>query len=86
MASTGSRAAARESADRLWRGGAFAPGRESCVMFALPDGWSLVFWLILSFGCAALIAIALVGLSIHAVCAMFPNDPSPSEHWPYDGE
>jgi hypothetical protein len=55
-------------------------------MFAWPDGWSLVFWLILSFGCAALIAIALVGLSVHAVCAMFPNDPLPSEHWPYDGE
>ena len=55
-------------------------------MFALPDGWSLAFWLILSFGCAALIGLALVGLSVRAVFAMFPNDRPPLEHWPYDGE
>jgi hypothetical protein len=55
-------------------------------MSVSPDWWSLAFWLILSFGCAALIGVALVGLSVHAVCALFPNDGSPSEHWPYDGE
>jgi len=55
-------------------------------MFASPDGWSFAFWLILSFGCAALIGLALVGLSVRAVCSMFPSDPTPSEHWPYDGE
>jgi|GEM_PF-7001413 len=86
MASAGLRAATRESADRPGAAALLRRNVKVCVMFALPDGWSLVSWLILSFGCAALIAIALVGLSVHAVCALFLNDSSSSEHWPYDGE